>query len=131
MYYRWTEKATIVPPENRGKWIRTSFRKLLVKHPQYLIWVQSEYMEIKEESSTAKQIAQRKMWQLQGRMLALVSQQRLLVAELKANFPAEFDRYTSHDNVIAQFHADVTTIDMGLLLKKYRPDIFKSEPESI
>lgn len=130
MYYRWTEKATIIPPEKRGKWIRTTHSKLLTKYPQYLIWVRSGHMEIKDESSTAKQIAQRKMWQMIGRTVGLTKQMRLLAAELRANFPDEYDKYMSDMQVISHFYNHCSNIDMGLMLKKYHPNLYNSTAPS-
>lgn len=125
MYYRWTEKATIIQPEKRGKWIRTTHSKLLTKYPQYLIWVLSGHMEIKDESSTAKQIAQRKMWQFAGRIRALEVQQIQLAKELRNEFPHMFKNY-SIMAVLGGFNADNNSMDMGLLLKKYYPHLYNS-----
>lgn len=91
MYYRWTEKArpfiSSYDGEVVGKWKRIKRNALLKKYPQYRQWVMQGDMEIKDESSTPKQVAQRKMWQLQGRILALQAQEIQLAKELREHFP--------------------------------------------
>lgn len=88
--------------------------------------LQSGEIEIRDK--TPKQAAQNIMWQLQGRMLALASAEDQLVKELREQYPKHFKKL-SHRDIINEFYADVTIIDMGLLLKKYCPDLFKqSEP---
>lgn len=129
MYYRWTKRArpfiSSYDGEVVGKWKRISCNALLKKYPQYRQWVRQGDMEIKDESSTAKQIAQRKMWQLQGRILALQSQEIQLAKELREHFPYHF-KNLGISSVIQEFHSDVTNIDMGLLLKKYYPHLYNS-----
>ena len=129
MYYRWTEKArpfiSSYDGEVVGKWKRIKYSELLKKYPQYWQWVRQGDMEIKDESSTPKQIAQRKMWQLLGRTKALSSQMSVLAAELRANYPHEFGKYMSDELVIGHMWHAANSMDMGLVLKKYYPDLFR------
>ena len=130
MYYRWTEKArpfiSSYDGEVVGKWKRISCNALLKKYPQYRQWVRQGDMETKDESSTAKQIAQRKLWQMIGRTVGLTKQMKLLAQELRANFPEEYDKYMSDMQVISHFYHHCSNIDMGLMLKKYYPHLYNS-----
>lgn len=132
MYYRWTEKSEYFIARKSlghpiGKWKRGRYTEIIKLIPDFHHLKRQGFLEEKEESPTPKQLAQRRMWQYRGRMLALVSQETQLVRELRENYPEQF-KNKSHEYIIQQFYSDVAVIDLGLLLQKYYPDLFKSPP---
>lgn len=129
MYYRWTDKAVnaderINLGDKIGKWYRIKACEIRNHIPSYYGYLRQDYLEIKDESSSPKQLAQRRMWQYRGRALSIQSQINQLTRELTSEFPMKF-KHLRNASVIHLFVTDVNSIDLGLLLQKYYPDLFK------
>lgn len=130
MYYRWTEAATNLLvrqqlKEETGKWYRKTYRNLEEDLPFWYHLTQQGYIETKDESSSPKQLAQRRMWQLAGRLRGLMALEQQLAKEISNEFPSHF-KNISTNQVMGTFYTDVNSLDTGLLLKKYYPDLYKT-----
>lgn len=129
MYYRWTDKAEYFIARKSlghpiGKWKRGRYTEIIKLIPDFHHLKRQGFLEEKEESPTPKQLAQRRMWQYRGRALSIQSQINQLTRELTNEFPSAF-KHLGNASVIHLFVTDVNSIDLGLLLQKYYPDLFK------
>lgn len=123
MYYRWTESAKNLDAFKKnfaeiGKWYRARWNQIREEIPEYYHLVRQGYIEEKPESSTRKQVNQRKMWQFVGRIKALDKQEKVLIADLRRTYPRRF-RTMSDADVVAMFYQDAVTNDLGLMVKIY------------
>lgn len=133
MQYRWTIKVhgnakvrMDFLEEVPLKWYKCKQADMRERVPLYHLHEKEGTLEIKEETPSPKQAAQRKLWQFMGRMRALESQQIQLAKELRNEFPYMFKNY-SIMAVLGRFNADTNSIDMGLMLKKYYPHLYDSD----
>lgn len=101
MYYRWTSKAINCQDyknlaDDINKWYRESYSSFIKALPNYYDLQVNGYLEIKDESNSPKQWANRKLWELEGRTLACFRQVHLLVETYKVFWPQEWNYYQSY-----------------------------------